>query len=882
MPPRQSVTGDKEKHMPHVDPELSTGLPGLDQLFTGLIPGDNIVWQVASVEDYIPFAKAYCNHALRSGKGVIYFRFAEHPPLLKPEPGVVYCELNPKNGFEAFLTGIQRTIESSGHGGCYLFDMLSDLATDWYSDEMLGNFFMLTCPYLYDIGAVAYFGLLQGFHSSEAVDPILRTTQIFSDVFRYKEKLYVYPNKVQQRYSPTMHMLHVRDGDDFHPVAQSAVIAEIMTASTRPELSGANRTRGTVNRTFAQAEAFLADKENSRNPRSPKAAELMRRLLKTCFSRDERILKLLEQYLTPSDAVEVKHRMIGTGLIGGKSVGMLLARAILRKEAPKLDAMLEPHDSFYVGSDVYYSFVVHNGLWWMREPQEDRAVFLDRAKRARRRMLVGTFPEQVVAQLAAMMDYYGQSPIVIRSSSLLEDNFGNAFAGKYESVFCPNQGPRHKRLEDLLTAVRTIYASTLSENALAYREERGLLTRDEQMALLVQRVSGVKHGDLFFPQLAGVGLSYNPYVWNDCIDPASGVLRLVFGLGTRAVDRHDDDYTRVVALNAPDRRPDSSLDELRRYAQRRVDVIDIGANMLRAYDFQIVAAKSTKQMLDMFTSRDTQLERSMRAQDPGGEFCGIITFDKLLRQTPFADDMASILRTLQNAYDSPVDVEFTVNFTSEEHYRINVVQCRPLQVVGLSGKTDLPDVKEEDLLLKTRGAVIGHSRSEEIDRIIYIVPSAYAALSQQQRYAAARLVGRLVHLDKNIEKKRIMLIGPGRWGTTTPSLGVPVKFHEISRASILCEIVTMRDGLVPDVSLGTHFFNDIVETDMLYLALFPGKEDNLIKSAFFENTKNDLGRLLPDEKGSADTVRVFDFNGPNKPVFAADAHSQLALCRYRP
>ena len=162
-----------------------------------------------------------------------------------------------------------------------------------------------------------------------------------------------------------------------------------------------------------------------------------------------------------------------------------------------------------------------------------------------------------------MLDYFGQSPIIVRSSSLLEDNYGNAFAGKYESVFCANQGPHAKRLQDFLSAVKTVYASTMSEKALRYRAQRGLLDRDEQMSLLVQRVSGGCYGSLFFPQIAGVGLSRNPYVWSECIDPAAGVVRLVFGLGTRAVDRSDDDYTRIVALNAPERRPESDFDEVR-------------------------------------------------------------------------------------------------------------------------------------------------------------------------------------------------------------------------------------------------------------------------------------------------------------------------------
>ena len=128
--------------------------------------------------------------------------------------------------------------------------------------------------------------------------------------------------------------------------------------------------------------------------------------------------------------------------------------------------------------------------------------------------------------------------------------------------------------------MRTIYASTMSEKALRYREQRGLLDHDEQMALLVMRVSGAMHGRYYYPQAAGVGFSFNPYVWHETIDPKAGVLRLVFGLGTRAVDRSDDDYTRLVALNAPQRRPESNFDEVRQYAQRRVDYLDLQANRL--------------------------------------------------------------------------------------------------------------------------------------------------------------------------------------------------------------------------------------------------------------------------------------------------------------
>ncbi len=180
---------------------------------------------------------------------------------------------------------------------------------------------------------------------------------------------------------------------------------------------------------------------------------------------------------------------------------------------------------------------------------EPANIFLQ--EEARRRILTGTFPQETQKEFMDMLDYFGQCPIIVRSSSLLEDNFGNAFSGKYESVFCVNQGTRGERLKAFLSAVRRVYASTMSMEALDYRAHRGLLDRDEQMAILVQRVSGVVCSNLYFPQIAGVGLSFNPYVWSERIESDAGMLRLVCGLGTRAVDRHDDDYTRLVSLNAP-------------------------------------------------------------------------------------------------------------------------------------------------------------------------------------------------------------------------------------------------------------------------------------------------------------------------------------------
>ncbi len=605
---------------------------------------------------------------------------------------------------------------------------------------------------------------------------------------------------------------------------------------------------------------------------------MFHRQLKQLVSRDERILALAEKYLSLSDIIHLWKRLIGSGLVGGKAVGMLLGRAILEESDPRWAEVLEAHDSFFIGSDIFYSFLVENECWPIRQNQKDPATLLDGAEEARQRILRGNFPDYIIARFSDMLDYFGQSPIIVRSSSLLEDNFGNSFSGKYESVFCANQGTQENRLAEFINAVRLIYASNMSEEALIYRAERNVLEQDEQMALLVQRVSGKPYKNLFFPQLAGVGLSYNPYIWDESIDPEAGILRLVFGLGTRAVNRSDDDYTRVVALNAPDKRPDAGFDEVAQYAQRRMDMLDLEENHFASGYFIDVARQSPELPVEMFASPDRGAERSVRRSQGGDTRHWVLTFDRALSKTPFVGDMRELLRILRKAYGYHVDIEFTANFSADGSYKINLVQCRPLQVkVGKPLTTHVPAIEKENLIMEVHGGIVGQSRALTIDRIIHVVPSVYGQLPERDRYAIARLIGKLTHPEKQGKAKTIMLVGPGRWGTSTPSLGVPVSFSEINTVSVLCEIDTMHEGLAPDLSLGTHFFNDLVEKDMLYIGFSASKEQNILN----QDLLNELPSRLPDFGPEAPTwsqaVRVIDAPDTARIALIADHMRQKAV-----
>jgi pyruvate, water dikinase len=843
--------------MPNSDP-FTTGLPSLDDVLHGVVPGDNIVLQVDSIDDYLPFVIPFATAVAKQKRPLIYFRFADHEELLPGNFGAETHALHPEDGFETFISEIFDVIERHGREACYVFDSLSDLAVDWYSDRMLANFFMLTCPYLYTYDTVTYFALLRNHNTALATGAIHDTAQVVLDVYRHKQRLYLQPRKVIGRMSSTMYMLHAWQGDDFRPVTQSTLISEIMALTPQPWLDFAVARQDYWTRTFVYAQAMLDD--GNEEPALSQRHSMLQRLLRMAISRDPRVLALAERYLELRDLIVIGKRLVGSGMIGGKSVGMLLARAILRRGDPRWNDLLEPHDSFFIGSDVFYSYLIVNQCWWLRRQlQKSGDRRFAQADVLRERMLHGQFPVEILAQFKEMLEYFGQSPIIVRSSSLLEDAYGNAFSGKYESVFCANQGTPEQRLEEFLLAVRRVYVSTMQEEALAYRAHFGLLERDEQMALLVQRVSGDYHGTLYFPQVAGVGFSFNPFVWNREIDPAAGMMRLVFGLGTRAVDRRDDDYTRIVAMNSPLRRPDSTYGDLRKYSQKQMDVLDLTENALVTRRFEDVAQKAPGIPLDVFASVDEDLERMARERGLTGVFPRLLTFDRLLSEYPFVSDMRQMLSLLQEAYQHPVDIEFSANFLSEDTYRINLLQCRPFQVKGDLHSVRLPNaLSPERTLLKTQGPIIGNSVVTRVESLVYVVPSVYGKLTVNDRYAVARLIGRLVQAltADDPEQQTLLLLGPGRWATTTPALGVPVSFAEINRARVVCEIAAMHEGLVPDVSLGTHFFNDLVEMDMLYLAIYPEHPDAVLNHEVLHGLPNCLTSLQPEAEKWQEAVRV--------------------------
>ena len=853
---------------------VSTGMSGLDEILNYLQMGDNVVLQVDEIEDYKKFVAPYVKTALASNHRLVYMRFASHPPLLEANKNIKVYKLNANKGFESFSTQVHNIIRDEGRDVFYVFDCLSDLLMAWATDLMIGNFFVITCPYLFELNTVAYFAILRSRHSFKTVARIRETTQVLLDVYNNDGKICVHPLKAWKRYTPTMFLPHIMEDDKFVPILNSADTASILSYLTSKNATSGVRNLDYWDRLFFRAANVLEDASAVQEKQ-----DMVESLSRVLIGREKRMLSLVKEYFSLEDLVEIKQRLIGTGFIGGKSVGMLLARNILQKD-PSFDWRneLEIHDSFYIGSDIFYSYMVQNGWWKLLMAQKTDEGYFEVARELKYKMLHGVFPDEIKEQFQLMLEYFGQSPIIVRSSSLLEDAFGNAFAGKYESYFCVNQGTPEERYRHFEDAVRKIFASTMNEDALTYRLQRGMAQQDEQMALLVQRVSGSHRNYYFFPDLAGVGLSYNTFVWQKGMDPKAGMLRIVYGLGTRAVNRVENDYPRIVALDAPLTKPYANKEDMQRFTQREVDVLNLKDNDFQSLPAQDLLTDDIEAHLDLIASRDMSAYEYMQSIGRSPQDVWVLTFDDLLSSTPFAQTMSKMLKTLEQIYRYPVDIEFTVNFDAQGKTKINLLQCRPFQTKGHYSRVQLPEkIAKPKILIRQEANFMGGSIYQAISRIIYIDPQGYAKLNLSEKYEIARLVGKLNRQIGRREAMPTILLGPGRWGTTTPAMGVPVKFSEINNITAIGEIAYQDGALIPDLSFGTHFFQDMVEMDIFYMAIYPEKQGVVFNAAWMKKQPNILQDLMPDDTRFENVVNVYDVRAKDLRLLS-DIVTQKMIC----
>jgi hypothetical protein len=497
-----------------------------------------------------------------------------------------------------------------------------------------------------------------------------------------------------------------------------------------------------------------------------------------------------------------------------------------------------------------YTFMALNGLMhWADQKYKLEEQIRAEYPKIQQEFLTGEFPADILERFRALLDQVGNKPLIVRSSSLLEDNFGTSFAGKYESHFCPNQGTPEENLRDLTRALVRIYASILNPDALLYRRAKGLQDYDERMAVLIQVVQGERDGRYFMPHAAGVAFSRNLYRWSQQIRRDDGFMRLVWGLGTRAVDRVGNDYPRLVALSHPLLHPTTSAKAIRRYSQQYIDLIDLEDNQYKTLPVEDVLQPRYPALryLAQVDQGDYFTPIRIRLRD-GDTDDLVLTFDELLRRTPLAERMTKMLQMLEKHYRSPVDTEFTVRILDPDsphpQVQITLLQCRPQSHLRESEASLPTNLDERDIIFSTQ-RLAPRGRVSDIHYVVFVSPESYFALpTPSMRSEVGRNIGLL---NAALKDESFICVGPGRWGTTNPDLGVHIGYADIYHARALVELTGRSLGAEPEASFGTHFFQDLVESDIYPLAIYLDDEDVIFDQDFFYSTPNRLAEFLPNQ-----------------------------------
>ncbi len=520
---------------------------------------------------------------------------------------------------------------------------------------------------------------------------------------------------------------------------------------------------------------------------------------------------------------------IGDGSLGGKGRGIAFIDHIIKRH-PDLNqlpgARVMIPKTVVLCTDVFDEFMERNGLYPIAlSDASDEEVL--------RHFVAGKLPDRLKEDLMALLDVV-QQPIAIRSSSLLEDSHYQPFAGIYSTYMIPYSEDRNKRLRMLVSAIKGVYASVFYRASKDYMAATQNVIDQEKMAVILQEVVGSQYGDRFYPHISGVARSINYYPIGD-ERAEDGVVSLALGLGKYIVDgglslrvcpAHPDKVlqtsememalretqTRFYALDLKNLSPDIAVDDSFNLLKLNVREAD--------KDGSLSGLASTYDPYDQVI-RDGIYEGGRK----------VITFCGVLQQGvfPLPQLLSLSIKYGQSEMRRPVEMELAVHLNADRTGELYLLQIRPMVDNKMQLDEDICDIPDEDALIRSHNA-IGHGVVTDIQDVVYVKTENYSSTNNP---AIAEEIER-INRTFLTEGRNYVLVGPGRWGSSDPWLGVPVKWPAISAAKVIVE-AGLRDYRV-DPSQGTHFFQNLTSFGVAYFTV----NDFLGDSIYREELMNQM------------------------------------------
>lgn len=523
---------------------------------------------------------------------------------------------------------------------------------------------------------------------------------------------------------------------------------------------------------------------------------------------------------------------IGDGSIGGKARGLAFANSIIKKNQifTKYDnVLITIPRTVVLSTDIFDEFMEGNDLYKVALSDiSDEAIL--------RHFIEARLPSRVYQDLYAFVEVI-KNPIAIRSSSKLEDSHYQPFAGVYNTFMVPRVDDNTRMIQLISDAIKSVYASVYYQNSKAYMAATSNVIDEEKMGIILQEVCGSRYGNKFYPTISGVARSINFYP----VGPeksSEGIVNLAFGLGKQIVDggvslrfapKHPD---RVLQLASPE----LALKDTQKYfyaldlsPENFTPSTDDAVNLLK---LRIKEAEEDGSLKHVASTYD--FENDMIREGTMYKGKKIITFANVLKHRiiPVDKIMQDLLDIGQSEMNNPIEIEFAVdlNVKKEDPIIFNFLQIRPIVDSQEENNIDISEIKPSQTIIFS-DAALGHGRIDNIYDFIYVKPENFS--SQKSKEIAAQID----EMNKMFisEARNYILVGPGRWGTADPSLGIPVKWGNISQARVIVE--SGLDNYRIDPSQGTHFFQNLTSFRVGYFTINPYIDDGFYDLDFLRKQK---------------------------------------------